>query len=154
MSYFEFLLFGHLLFVAVWVGTDVSIQVLAMRARAAGPERMAAFLGDVEWLGLRLLNPTALVVVLFGVLMVIESEVFEFSQFWIVAGLAAFLFSAITGAAFLGPETGRIKGLMAERGASDPEVERRIARVFLVARIDLVVLIFIIFDMVVKPGFP
>lgn len=154
MSYFEFLLFAHLAFVAIWIGTDVCIQIFALRARAAGPERMAAFMGDVEWMGLRVLSPTSLLVALFGVLMVTESDVFEFSQFWVAAGLAAFLLSAITGAAFLGPETGRIKGLMEARGPSDPEVERRIARIFLISRIELVILFFIIFDMVVKPGFP
>ncbi len=154
MSYYEFLVFGHLLFVAVWVGTDVCLQLFALRARRAGPERMIQFTADVEWLGLRLLNPASILVVLFGVLLVIESDVFEFSQFWVTAGLVAFLASAITGAGFLGPETGRISRLAAEKGAEDPDVQARISRVFLISRIELVVLVFIIFDMVVKPGFP
>ncbi len=154
MSYYEFLLFGHLLFVAVWVGTDVALQLLAMRARRAGPDRVVTFTADVEWLGLRLLTPSSVLVAIFGVLLVIDSDVFEFSQFWITAGLLAFLASAITGAGFLGPETGRISKLGAEKGADDPEVQARISRVFLISRIELVILVFIILDMVVKPGFP
>ena len=152
MTYYEFLLFGHLLFVAVWVGTDVSLQLLAMRARHSGPERMITFLRDVEWLGLRVLNPTALLVALFGILLVIESEAWEFSQFWVSAGIAAFLASAITGAGFLGPETGRLGKLAEERPADDPELQRRIARIFLISRIELVILVLVILDMVTKPG--
>jgi uncharacterized membrane protein len=152
MSYYEFLLFGHLLFVAVWVGTDVALQCFALRARRAGPERMIQFTADVEWLGLRLLTPASLLVAVFGVLLVIDSEVFEFSQFWVTAGLIAFLASAITGSAFLGPETGRISKLGAEKGPEDPEVQARISRVFLISRIELVILILIVLDMVVKPG--
>jgi uncharacterized membrane protein len=152
VSYYEFLLFGHLLFVAVWVGTDVSLQLFALRARRAGPERMVTFLADVEWLGLRLLNPTSLLVLIFGVLLVIDSEAWELSQFWVAAGLAAFLASAITGAGFLGPETGRLGKMAEERGVDDPELQRRISRIFVISRIELVILVLIILDMVVKPG--
>jgi hypothetical protein len=154
VTYAEFLLFGHLLFVATWVGTDVSLQLFALRARMAGPQRMADFLGDVEWIGLRLLNPAALLVVLFGVLLVIEDPNYEFSQAWITLGLIAFLASAITGAAFLGPETGRIGKLVQQHGPDAAEVQARIRRVFLISRIELVVLVLIILDMVIKPGFP
>lgn len=154
MTYAEFLLFGHLLFVATWVGTDVSLQLFALRARMAGPQRMADFLADVEWIGLRLLNPAALLVVVFGVLLVIEDPNYDFSQAWITLGLIAFLASAITGAAFLGPETGRIGKLVQQHGPEAAEVQARIRRVFLISRIELIVLVLIILDMVIKPGFP
>ena len=154
MTYAEFLLFGHLLFVATWVGTAVSLQLFALRARMAGPQRMADFLADVEWIGLRLLNPAALLVVVFGVLLVIEDPNYEFSQAWITLGLIAFVASATTGAAFLGPETGRIGKLVQQHGPDAAEVQARIRRVFLISRIELVVLVLIILDMVIKPGFP
>ena len=125
MSYYEFLLFGHLLFVAVWVGTDVALQMFALRARSAGPERIVQFTADVEWLGLRLLNPASILVVIFGVLLVIESEVFEFSQFWVTAGLIAFLASAITGAALPRPRDGADQQAgAARRGRRIPRFRR------------------------------
>ena len=43
---------------------------------------------------------------------------------------------------------------MDERGAEDPEVQRRIGRVLWISRIELFFLILIVLDMVVKPGFP
>jgi uncharacterized membrane protein len=152
MSYYEFLLFGHLLAAMAWVGGDLMLQMFYLRARAAGPERVMGFARDVEWIGLRVLNPVALLVVIFGVLLVIEVDGYEFSQFWISAALAMFLASFITGAGFLGPETGRVSKLGEERGPTDPEVQRRIARIALVSRIELVLLVLIVLDMVLKPG--
>ena len=152
MSYLEFLLFGHLAFAMAWVGGDFMIQMFYLRFRAAGPEAVAQFTKAVEWIGLRILNPAALLVVIFGVLLVIEVDGYEFSQFWISAALVMFLASFITGAGFLGPESGRIDKLMDERGPADPEVQSRIARILLVSRIEFVLLVLIVLDMVLKPG--
>ena len=152
MSYYEVLLFGHLLAAMVWVGGDLMIQMFYLRARVAGPEAVAQFAKDVEWIGLRVMNIAALLVVVLGVLLVIEVDAYEFSQFWVSAALAMFAVSAITGAGFLGPESGRIAKLSEERGPADPDVQRRIGRILLISRIELVLLILIVLDMVVKPG--
>jgi hypothetical protein len=39
-----------------------------------------------------------------------------------------------------------------ERGPDDPEYQRRLARIFLVSRIELLLLILVVLDMTVKPG--
>lgn len=149
----EWLLFGHLLAVAAWVGADAVLQVLAMRARRAGGEHMVQMLGDAEWLGTRYLMPSALAVVAFGFALLGQyDDVYELSQFWVSFGLAVFIASFIAGAGFLGPESGRLKTLAASRGANDPEVQQRIRRIFLISRIELVLLIAAIFVMVAKPG--
>jgi uncharacterized membrane protein len=152
VTLYEALLFAHLTFVAVWVGGDAMIQVFSLRAQRVGPERSLDFLADVEWIGSRILVPSSLAVVGFGVWMVLDSPAWEFSQTWVTLGFVIFLASAVTGAVYLGPESGRISRVGEERGAEDPEVERRSARVLLVSRIELILLIAVIFDMVVKPG--
>ncbi len=152
MSYFEFLLFGHLIAAMLWVGGDLMIQMFYLRARAAGPAAVGQFAKDVEWIGLRVLNPASLGVVIFGVLLVIDSDFYEFSQFWITAALAMFLVSAVTGAAFLGPETGRIGRISDEKGPDHPEVQARVRRVVILSRIEFTLLILIVLDMVLKPG--
>ena len=151
MSTYEVLLFFHLLFVVTWVGTDIGIQVLSFRATGSGGERTVQFTADIEWLGTRLLIPAALLVVAFGFLLVNELG-YEAGDTWIVLGLAGFLFSAVVGSAFLGPESGRISRLAAERGPADADVQRRIGRILLVSRIELVILVAVILDMVAKPG--
>ena len=152
MSTYEALFFLHILFVITWVGTDVAIQFFYLRAKLVGPDRVANFVGDVEWLGLRLLNPASLLVLVSGVLLVIDQEAYDFSQFWVWIGLVMFAVSAGTGAGFLGPESGRIKALIESHGPESPEVQRRTARILAISRIELVLLILIVLDMVVKPG--
>ena len=71
MSYFEFLLFGHLLAAMAWLGGDLMLQMFYLRARVTGPAAVAQFAKDVEWIGLRVLNTASLLVVLFGVLLVV-----------------------------------------------------------------------------------
>jgi len=152
VTLYEVLKFGHFTFAAVWIGVDATIQAFALRAFAAGPQRTADLMGDVEWIGTRLLVPSSLLVVVFGVWMVLDSPIWEFSQFWVSAGLAVFAASFLAGAGFLGPESGRLAKLTSERSADDPEVKRRIRRLLLVSRIELVLLIAIVYVMVTKPG--
>ena len=151
MSAYEFFLFAHLIFVITWLGTDVAVQVLSFRTLAASPQRQVDFMRDVEWLGQRLLIPASLLVLVFGFLLVNEIG-YEVADTWILLALAGFSFSFVLGAGFLGPETGRIGRLVDERGAEDPEVSRRIRRILLFSRVELVVLIAIVLDMVLKPG--
>jgi uncharacterized membrane protein len=151
MSTYELLLFGHILFVVAWVGSDICLQILAARAMRAGPASTVEFLGGVEFLGKALLSPSALLVLVFGVLLVNEVG-YEFSQTWITLAFIAFGFSFLLGAGFLGPESGRIAKLVAARGPDDAEVQKRIRRIFWASRVELVVLIAVILDMVVKPG--
>ena len=49
------------------------------------------------------------------------------------------------------PESGRIAKIIKTEGAESPEAERRIRRILLISRIELVLLLGVIFDMVVKP---
>jgi hypothetical protein len=150
---YELLLFGHLAFVAIWVGGDAMLQVMYLRAKAAGAERTVAFVKDVEWIGGRILTPSALLVVVLGFGLISESNgAYELSQTWVWLGLAAFAASFVLGAGFLGPESGRIGALAEDRGVDDPEIQRRTTRILLFSRLELIVLFAVIFDMVVKPG--
>ena len=71
-----------------------------------------------------------------------------------LVGLGVFAASFLAGAGFLGPESGRLSKLIADRGPEDPDVERRIRRILLISRIELVLLVIVVADMVVKPGYP
>jgi hypothetical protein len=152
VTLYEVLLFAHLTFVAIWVGGDAMLQAVYIRARREGPERTLGFLADVEWIGTRVLIPASLGVVGFGIWLVLNSPAWEFSQTWVWLGFAMFLASAITGAGFLGPESGRVSRLGGERAADDPEIQSRITRALWISKIELILLIAVIFDMVVKPG--
>jgi hypothetical protein len=55
------------------------------------------------------------------------------------------------GAGFLGPESGRIAELIEKEGPDSPAVQARIRRILTISRCELVVLLIVIVNMVVKP---
>jgi uncharacterized membrane protein len=152
MTAYQWLLALHILCAVIWVGGTVTMQLLAIRGLAAGdPERMAAFAGDVEWVGQRFYLPASILVLISGIAMVINGH-WGWAHFWILFGLFGILFSAVTGATFLGPESGRLKKLIQEHGAGAEIVRTRMNRLFLVSRIELVILLLVVADMALKPG--
>ena len=152
MNLYSVLLFAHILGAVVWIGGSVSLQVLGMRVRASSdPQRMAALATDAEWMGIRLYMPAAGMVLAAGIALVFTGN-WSFEQPWIVLGLVAFAFSFILGATVVGPTAKKIGARLASHGPEDSEVQSSIRKIFLASRIELAVLIFIVFDMAVKPG--
>ena len=151
---YEFLKTIHVIFAAIWVGTAAQQQFAAARAQMrakSDPKYLVEFADDAEWYGKRLFAPASGITAVFGVLLVIQSG-WEFNDLWIIIGIALFVLSSIIGAAFLTPESGRLKELVAQKGMDDPEVKGRIARINMVVRVDFLILIAVVADMVVKPG--
>jgi uncharacterized membrane protein len=152
MDSFELMKTVHVLAAVVWVGGAATTQILAIRLqRQQDPMRMAAFAKDAEWVGTRVYTPASLIVLLLGIGMVVEGFP-EFSDLWIILALVGIAFSAIVGAAYLGPTSGKLGKMIEEKGADDPEAQRTLSRIFLFSRLDLLVLLLITIDMVVKPG--
>ncbi len=147
---YNYLLFVHVMGAIIWVGGDVALQVIGTRiSRADDPVQLAKFAGQVEWLGTRVLTPSAVVILIAGVFMVLDAWSFEL--LWVVIGLAGFSYSLVTGAVLLGPLSGKTGKLIEERGAEDPEVQGNIRKLFMYSRIELVILIVVVFAMTVKP---
>ena len=119
--------------------------------RSGDAQRLAAFASDVEFIGQRLFTSASLVALLLGIWMVIIGP-WSFGMTWILFALLVFGGSFFHGAGFIGPESGRIGKLIEAEGPSAAEMQRRIKRIFLLSRIELVFLILAVFDMVVKPG--
>jgi uncharacterized membrane protein len=105
----------------------------------------------VEKIGNRTLVAAALVAVLSGLGLVWEAEFWSLGDDWILIGLILFGITFLTGAAFFGPESGRIKKQIETEGVA--AAQPRIMRLIVLSRIDLIVLFLLIFDMSVKPSF-
>ena len=152
MEWYEFLLFVHIAMAAIWVGGASMIQFFALRAmKATNPERMVEFGEDVGWISQRVLTPAALLAVVSGVLMVIDSDFWGFGDDWIVLGIILFAITFLAGAGFFGPEAGRVGKLVEAEGPASPLVQARLTRLLALSRADLMLLFLIIFDMAVKP---
>ncbi len=153
ITWFQFLLFVHIGFVAIWLGGAAMLQFLSLRALGSDdPVRTANFAADAEWVGLRVFMPASLLVLVAGILMVLDSDFYGFGDDWILIALVLFAVTFAAGAGFFGPESGRIAKLIETEGPTSPAVGARVRRILALSRADLVLLFLIVYDMVVKPG--
>jgi uncharacterized membrane protein len=150
---YKWLLAFHILLAVVWVGSNTAIQIFVIRASRASSDRMAYLASEIEWYGTRVLLPSALALVVLGFILLHESNgAYDLGQGWVAFGFGVWVLSFISGAGFLGPESGRLGKIVEERGPDDPEYQRRLRRTFLVSRIELLLLILVVLDMTIKPG--
>jgi uncharacterized membrane protein len=143
----------HILAAIVWVGGAIGIQLIAIRlTRTTDPYALRSFAGAVEWVGTHAFIPASLILLGLGIWMVALEHAWTFAQFWVLAALAMFLYSFLSGVLYQGPRSKRLKEIYEEQGPDSTEGPQLIRRLFLVSRIELVLLVLIVLDMVLKPG--
>src|SRR4051812_30542745 len=149
---YQWLLTIHILAAVVWVGGAFTVQMMAIRvARDPDPGRLAGFSRDVEIVGMRVFLPASLVLLVFGFWLVHGGN-WTLSEGGLTFGLIVIAISIVPGAGFLGPGAGRIARVIAAGGPASPEARRRIDRIFLVSRVELVLLVLVVIAMAAKPG--
>lgn len=152
MSLYEFFKTIHVLGAVAWGGAVMVSQFLGfLAARSGDPTRMLGFIEDEAWLGKHYFAPTSITVLLAGIAMVIESG-WEFTDAWIVIGLVLFFATVILGLFFITPKSEQLVAAIQERGMEDPGVQDQAKQLMTLSRIDLLLLVVIIADMVIKPG--
>jgi uncharacterized membrane protein len=135
----------------VWVGGGLFIAICAVLAELANDDDQLLQIGHwAETVAGRLFPVMSFVVLGFGIGMT-ENLGIPYNQFWLIFGLVAWALSAATGILFLGPESKRLNKAAAEHGPKSPEVQTRLRRILLVARVDVALMFLIVFDMVAKP---
>jgi uncharacterized membrane protein len=149
---YELLKFAHVGAAIVWVGGAAITQFFALRTIWSGdPLRLVAFTRDAEWVGNRVMLPSALVVIALGFLLVWDGP-YELGMTWIWLALVLFALSFLLGLFVLTPEAKRIGNQIEAEGPESPAVQQRIKRILNIGRIDVILLFAIVFLMVVKPG--
>jgi len=151
----DWLMFFHILGAIVWVGAVILTN--AMMARVGrGPDQTAVLrlASELEWVGPRVIGPSALVVIGLGIWLVPVEEGLAFSQLWIWLSLLLVAVTMLQNGIYSAPESKRIVRLAEERGAEDREVRRRLSRLLWLGRLDLLILVAVVWLMVFKPGGP
>ena len=151
MTWYTFFKSVHVVTAAIWVGGATMIQAYAFRIlRTGDARRQAEFSKDTEIVGMRVFMSSTLILLLAAIVMMVNLD-WSWSQNWIILGLIAFGLSFVLGAGFLGPEGGRIAELIERDGPDSPAVQARIRRILTISRCELVVLLTVVVNMVVKP---
>lgn len=151
MTWYTFFKSIHVITAVIWVGGAAMIQAYAFRIiRTGDGTRQADFAKDTEIVGMRVFVPASVILVLAAIGLMANGN-WSWGQNWTVLGLIAFALSFVIGAGFLGPEGGRIAEVIEKEGPNSPEAQARIRRILTVSRAELVVLLTVIVNMVVKP---
>jgi uncharacterized membrane protein len=150
---YDWLVLGHVLAAIAWVGGAITMQIVGNRlVRAESAEAVAAFSRTAEWIGPRLYMPASLAVLGLGIALVWVSDAWSIGQLWIILALVGIVISAIGGAVFFGPQSKRIAQAFEAEGAESVRAQALVRRLFVVSRADLVILLLLVADMVLKPG--
>jgi len=86
-----------------------------------------------------------------GIVMVINSPEIGFGDTWVIIGLVGFAISFVTGIAVLAPRARRLVELSDTVGAVAPQTQAAIREILLISRVDIAVLVIVVFDMLMKP---
>lgn len=154
MTWYELFLFVHILMAIVWVGGGFLFQLLALRIVPTNdPSRMAGLASDAEQLGMKVFTPASLLLLASAIgLMLNDASPWDWGEPFVTVGLVVWGISFAAGAGYLGPTSGKTKRSIEASGPTSPETRRLIGNVLRYSRIELVLLIVVVFMMTVKLG--
>jgi len=144
--------FIHVVAAVAWVGSGLFIQYRGTRLRHTGtPEQTANLAKEVAdstpWF-----MAASGVVLLAGISLVLYAPGLDFTDTWILLGLLGYASTFLTGFLLIRPTAEKLAAVAANEGPTSPEGQALIARIFAISRVDQVVLLLVILDMVFKPG--
>lgn len=152
MVRYELLLFFHISFAILWVGAGMLFHILGFRAdRARSGAAMRQIFDDLVALSKTLFIPSSLLVLVFGILLVADSDVWTFDMLWIDLGFVGFAITFLTGFLWIKPQSERIQAMIERDGGMSPKAYAAARRMIVFSRLDYVVLYLVVADMVFKP---
>ena len=153
LTWYDWFKAGHVIVAVLWVGGGATLALLAiMTLRMNDPLRVAQFAHQAGKVGERLYTPASLLVLLFGIgLMTNDQSPWDWDMTFVQIALAGWALTFLVGFFYIRPTAAKLAKAIEERGPTDPEAQRLIKNILLVTRIDVLVLLFIVFDMTAKP---
>jgi len=152
MTRYELFKFLHLVGAIVWLGGGLGILLLWRRfAGAKDLGSLKAVDAQNKFLSMALFGPATLLTLAFGIAMVIDTPVFDFTDLWIVIGFGGILLSGVAEGAFAQP-AGKAFMSAVESGGFESAAARRAGRkLAIVGNVELIILFAVVWAMVVKP---
>lgn len=101
----DFLLVLHILAVGSWIGGNVTQFVVTPKLRDRGGAPAGAWMRSVLRMGTRLYTPAAVLVLLTGFGLVLDSDLYDFEHVFVVIGIATVIVAGVLGARVFGPRS-------------------------------------------------
>jgi uncharacterized membrane protein len=150
MTWYELLLFLHIVAAIVWLGAGLLINIQAIRAeRARDSEGLRRISTDAAALSETLFIPASLATLVFGILLVVDGP-WSLDYLWIVLGLIGYAGTFLTGILVMKPGSEKLAAIM-ERDGMSAEAEIETRKLLTKSRFDTVVLYLVVAVMVLKP---
>lgn len=144
------LLFIHILAAGAWIGANVTQLVVTPSMQKTGGTAAAAWMRQTVRMGTRIFTPAALILLVTGILLVIDEDVYEFEQVFVVIGVLMVIIGAVLGMRVFGPQ-GKKAAELHESGdqSAAAAVHRKLTSF---AILDMALLIFTVWAMVKRLG--
>lgn len=150
MSWYELLLSLHILAMATWFGSSLAITAMGFMSLKTGPESFGTFmLPATKWAGKA--HPAAGVVLLLtGFAMVADAD-YSFDA-WLILAVVGLVVAMGIGGGLIGRTADGLVKRMEAGSMTAEELTTGARQLLLYTRIELVILVLVIVDMVAKPG--
>lgn len=150
MSYREILLVLHIAGAGTWLGANIVQAVVPPIAARQGAATLAGWYRTTSVLSSRLYIPAAILVLLTGVLMVLESEAYGFGELFVNIGFGMIVLGALLGRFVFGP--GGEDAARAVEAGDQSAIRSAVARLTRFGVADTLLLLFTITAMVLRLG--
>ncbi len=148
----KWVLLLHVLAGAALFGGQFYVEALmATAARTKDPLAIMTVGGKVGQTSSRLFMPAAIVVLITGVWIVLESA-YEFESFFVGVGFVLTILAMVTGLFVLRPGQAELGGLVEEHGLTSPEAMAKAKWLGNIGHLQTLFVTIIIVVMVLKPG--
>lgn len=144
----EIMLILHIIGAGTWLGANMVQFAVSRPASLEGPKVAAAWSRMAANMGTKLYMPAGLLVLLSGVVLVVDSDVYTFGSRFVTIGMAAVIIGAVLGPTVFGP--GGHKHAEAVEAGDEATARRIGSRITRFALLDTLVVILAIVVMVLR----
>jgi uncharacterized membrane protein len=150
-TFYDWLLFLHVLAAMVWVGGGLMLTVSAARVlRDPDPAAVGRFTASLRVVGPLVLAPATIAVLGLGIGLVVDTDAWDFGQPWVQLGLALFAAAFLIGAAWQSRTA--LASTRAAARNDNTEARRQLRRWLWGYGLIVGLLVVAAWDMTTKPG--
>jgi hypothetical protein len=150
MSWYELLLTLHILAIATWFGSGLALTAMGFMTLRTGPEVYGSFTVTAGNWASKAHPAAGVVLLLTGFGMVADADL-DFDT-WLILGLIGLVVTMGIGGALIGRTAGEMVKRIEGGSITAEELTASGRQLLLYTRIELVLLVLLIVDMVAKPG--